>query len=529
MNIPNNQVLRQISDFDCECGDDFKQPFEQTDIPKLWVELPILGSNIVNGTFASSSGWTVGANWSIGSGKATYTSGASNALTRDTDITLVAGYYLVKFDFVTLDSGRLNLTVSLGGQTVSALGAPLGTGFVSQTIYLFKYLTPSNNEISFSAATYDFEIDNVEVYRLSEAGFKVKDCDTDTVAYTDDGSNVSYFETGNISNGENLPTVTDGYAIVSLNFADFAINDGCYYICFNDNALSDMQYVRNGVFDDSDFWTISNTGDFGWTISGGLAQHVPGGAGGDDVLSQEINLSADLCYLLTAEIANVSGSGNQDISIYYDTDTLTDQLLTTITVSAFPYELAVNINNLGITNIKFVCTAAGIRIFSMDNVSITESDTPCEVCVQTDCFSLRSWDAYCEARRMCNIKITGYNDRAWGFPDRYSFIGRFFGKLRNAKYHDVENVDYKDLSGLLSLQYNDNEKIKELQIYEVPERTHDWLRLALRCKTLTLEINGVSRSFVKVGGDYTPNWRKTSTLAPVIIELKETSQVAPNI
>ena len=50
MNIPNNQVLRQISDFDCECGDDFKQPFEQTDIPKLWVELPILGSNIVNGT-----------------------------------------------------------------------------------------------------------------------------------------------------------------------------------------------------------------------------------------------------------------------------------------------------------------------------------------------------------------------------------------------------------------------------------------------------------------------------------------------
>ena len=34
MNIPNNQVLRQVSDFDCECGDDFKQPFKQTDIPK---------------------------------------------------------------------------------------------------------------------------------------------------------------------------------------------------------------------------------------------------------------------------------------------------------------------------------------------------------------------------------------------------------------------------------------------------------------------------------------------------------------
>ena len=87
---------------------------------------------------------------------------------------------------MTLNSGRLNLTVSLGGQTVSALGGALVTGFVSQTIYLFKYLTPSNNEISFSAATYDFEIDNVEVYRLSEAGFKVKDCDTDTVIVLQD-------------------------------------------------------------------------------------------------------------------------------------------------------------------------------------------------------------------------------------------------------------------------------------------------------------------------------------------------------
>ena len=41
----------------------------------------IISGGIVTGTFASSSGWTVGANWSIGSGKATYTSGASNALT----------------------------------------------------------------------------------------------------------------------------------------------------------------------------------------------------------------------------------------------------------------------------------------------------------------------------------------------------------------------------------------------------------------------------------------------------------------
>ena len=43
------------------------------------------------------------------------------------------------------------------------------------------------------------------------------------------------------------------------------------------------------LIEDSDFWTISNTGAFGWTISGGLAQHVPGGAGGDDVLRCRIS------------------------------------------------------------------------------------------------------------------------------------------------------------------------------------------------------------------------------------------------
>ena len=99
MNIPNNQVLRQISDFDCECGDDFKQPFEQTDIPKLWVELPISGSNIVNGTFASSSG----------------------------------GFYLAASDYVRIEATVLTGTTSYGFSTFS--GDFAEEGGVSQSRY----------------------------------------------------------------------------------------------------------------------------------------------------------------------------------------------------------------------------------------------------------------------------------------------------------------------------------------------------------------------------------------------------------
>ena len=74
----------------------------------------------------------------------------------------------------------------------------------------------------------------------------------------------------------------------------------------------------------------------------------------------------------------------------------------------------------------------------------------------------------------------------------------------------------------------DREKIKELQVFQVPQYVHDWLELALSSQTVTLTINGVSKNFIKVQGDYTPNWRKRSVDAPVIVEIQETQQLPYN-
>lgn len=533
MIIKANQVLTQVSAFDCNCGDEYKKPLELTDNTPIYIEVDQLGSNLILGTFASSSGWTIGANWAVSGGKATYTSGGTNSLSRDTDITLVAGYYLIKFDYTTLVSGGLFATVSLGGTTVSVLGGALATGFTSQTFYLFKYLTPSNNTFSIQGQVYSFEIDNLEIYRLEEVGFDIKDCDTDAIVYSEtNNASVSYYETGNILNGEDVPTTTTGYATVTFDWDGYSLPEECYYLCFNNPGLFDTYYLRNGGFADDDFWSISNSGASGWAIGSGVATHTPGGTAGDDVLSQSVNLSEDLCYGLAFEIASVSGSGSKVFSIYDQNDVL----LGSTTVSNFPYTYQLLISNKAVTTIKIVCNAGGLRVASIDNAviqiasSIIDGESSCEVCVESDCISLRSdWDAYCEARKMCNILVTGTNtNSAFGFPANYSFKGRVFGKIRNARYPDVDNTEYRDLSGLVSMQYNENDEVKELQIYEVPERVHDWLRLALRSQSLTLEINGVSKSFVKVGGDYTPNWRKTSELAPVIVEIKEAQQLSPN-
>ena len=526
MRIPDNQVIKQVSLFDCTCRDKFKSPFELTDNTPIYVELDEVGANqIANGTFGSSTGWTLGANWAIGSGKATYTSGGTNSLSRDTETPLAAGYYLIKMDFTPLTSGGLFMTVSLGGSS-TVIGGALGSGWVAQTLYIFDYLTPSNNTLSIQGQVYSFEIDNVEVYRLEQVGFDIKDCDTDIVVYSEtNGASVSYFETGTVQNGGGMPTFTSGYATITFNWDGYGLTEGCYYVCLTEVSGSD--YIRNGAFGDSDFWTIANV-DVGWTIAGGVATHVSGGTAGNDVLSQAVTLDENFCYTLTFDVASVSGSGSKDFSVYYDTATQSDVLLQTQTVSSFPTELSFSIENIAVTNIKIVSTAAGLRVASIDNVSLVKS-SECSYCYETHCISLTSdWDAYAEDRKMCNILVTGTNSNsAWGFPSGYSFKGRIFGKIRSARYPDEESVIYRDLSGDLSLQFNENTKISELQVFEVPERVHDWLRLALRSQTLTLEINGVSKTFVKVGGDYTPNWRKTSTYAPVIVEIMPT-QVSPN-
>lgn len=82
---------------------------------------------IVNGDMGSATGWTVGANWAIGSGVATHTAGATNTLSQavaDLAATPIANsVFYVTFTVAARTAGTL--TVSMGGSyslTVSANG-----------------------------------------------------------------------------------------------------------------------------------------------------------------------------------------------------------------------------------------------------------------------------------------------------------------------------------------------------------------------------------------------------------------------
>lgn len=516
------------------CGDDYCVPIEQGDTTPIKIGLTAISPNLVtNGTFASGTNWTTAGFWSISGGKATWAnSGSADDLTQTIPTTLLPGYYLIKFDLVNNPISTALMEIRLAGTLFSGIIFSGVANATAQTFYIYgKVDTVSNNNLVINAGySVSLQIDNVEVYRLSEVAFDIKDCETDEVFYSQtDSSDVEYFETGTITLTNKNPTPTEGavgYGILTLDWSEYDLADGCYCLCLKDGGLLGYEMIQNGSFTTTDFWDITNTGAKGWSIASGVAKHEVTGTAGDDILEQELAtpLSGDLCYKLTFDVAAVAGVGDTTLAVIYLLDG-TPVSSNYYILDTFPVSLESDIDFAADT-IQFVATEAGLRDISIDNVSILLNEECLECEITTSCISLReSWNVL----RMNNILITGENETAaFGFPAGYIFSGRVFGKVRNARYPDVENVIYTDLSGLKSQQYNENEEILEFQIYEVPKRAHDWIRLALRSQTVTLNVDGVDMTVEKVGGDYTPIWRKTSELAPVIVEIQEVQQVPAN-
>ena len=518
--------------FNClPCGSDYCIPVESGDTSQIQVDLTAIGENLItNGDFASSSGWTLGAFWTIGSGIATWAnSGSADGLVRNLDVPLVAGYYMVTMDITQITMSSTVLEVDLGGEQ---LGGTINGSITPQTIKFIGYISsPSNNELElYFGFGNPIKIDNVAVYRLSEAQYTIQDCETEEVFYSDTTNvGISYFEIPNLAFGDvavppNYFDIYNPYAIITLDWDSMDLDtDRCYCMCIKDKGLLGYEYIKNGTFASTAFWTILNTGLDGWAITGGQAVHTPEIPGSTDAMIATLveDLDPDLTYTLTFDVIDatswqinyqinsasyagdtpINGSGNTTVSVNFSGGILGEPVIL--------FQLFV-----GATNDSII-----------DNVSLKVSDVPC---VTSNCISLKeSWDTKCAVQKMCNILVKGTNTySAFGFASNYDFKGRVFGILRNASYPDVENVEYKDLTGLKSLQYNDNEKIIELQVYAVPQPVHDWLRLALRCETLTLAINSVEKTFIKKGGDYSPNYRKTNPDASVIVEIQEVQQVS---
>lgn len=531
-----NQPIFFEDDFNCQpCVSTYCVPVETGDTSQIEVALTALSGNLIsNGNFASSSGWTLVGGAVISGGMVT-TDNTPNQIGRDADYQLTSGYYRLTFTFVSDVVDNISGIVEVGGiNTVSFSGKPF-----AQTVNWYFYLNnPTTNFLNIITTEGTMSLDNMSLTRMSSVAFDIKDCDTEEVLYSEtDNSSVAYYLNTTTSVAFGVSGIgqyqyqnTSSYAIITLNWTELALGEGCFCICVKDGGLLGYERIKNGFFGSADFWTITNSGAKGWVIAAGVAKHEVTGGAGDDILEQELTtpLSAGSCYKLTFDVAAVAGVGDTTLDVIYLLDG-SPVSSDTILLSSFPVSIERDID-FAVDTIQFVATEAGLRDISIDNVSIL-LDVTCLQCEEnSNCISVRTdWDAFCTTRKMCNILVTGTNtNSAFGFSAGYDFVGRVFGQIRNGVGRDTETVIYDNLDGLNSLQYSDRKKVKELQIFEVPQGVHDWLELALCSQSLTLEINGVSKSFVKVAGDYAPNWRKTSANAPVIVEIMESQQTPPN-
>lgn len=502
-----------------ELGDTTKVQFELSEAEDV--------NMISNGTFASSSGWTLPAAWTISGGVATCSSPILTYATMYTEMDYDAhdGYYFVELDFI-VGSGTVDIEIYIGD--VLVLKAT-GRAEHNQTVRSYKYVTGASDKQVDVKAYGSFSIDNLVIKKMSEVQYDIRDCDTEQVLYSSETA--TYFDTGTVQlKAEAFSTENDvGIATISIDWTATGLSAGCYCLCVKDKGKIEFERIRNGTFATATLWTITNTGSFGWGISGGQATHTGEAAGGEDYIDQALSetLNPDLTYKITLN-AFLGVNPEDDLKVYIDSaesgagfllSTIPDSTSGTVTITFTGYS---------VTKIKFGMLKDGDGYIDNVSLQLDESSYACDC--NSRCISLRNdWGAIIAGRKMCDYIVEGTNTHdAFGFNfDSFTLKGRVFGIIRNAKFANLGSVFYKDLSGAKSLQYTEVEKTSEFQIFPVPEYVHDWLSVALSCDTVNITVNGITKQYNKMS-DYIPDWSKSSADAPCIVEIQEAELLPPN-
>jgi len=136
----------------------------------------------------------------------------------------------------------------------------------------------------------------------------------------------------------------------------------------------------------------------------------------------------------------------------------------------------------------------------------------------TDCFSVK-------LLHDCSVQITwNNNEDAFGF--NYSDLNftqslRIDAKLWQPKYKALDKQTYEYSNGDVEINYVSKAKEVIFTTEELPEYIHDALQLAVDSDNFF--ING--NKYVFVEEDYSPVWRKSSSLAPVELPLRRSQNL----
>ena len=167
------------------------------------------------------------------------------------------------------------------------------------------------------------------------------------------------------------------------------------------------------------------------------------------------------------------------------------------------------------TSLEFNVRDAGTDL-NIDDVSIFMQTSCFQEDACSECYKLGdTWD--------CSFLFSWTNDEdAFGFIYTGLSFTQFFRhriKLDQPSY--PEDADrFLNSSGTEVVLHALSQKIEKLRFEEAPEYVHDFFRLTWIHDTVTIE----TVNYTKEEGDYEPNWRKSSLLAPVELQVRENGQ-----
>lgn len=545
MPFPDNSPVSfgpDINTEDCNCiGQPYCQLVETPDVTRFQLPNncpPTWGSEMIaNGTFAVSL-----ASWSQGTGNGSvndWTQSSGKAVGVPTSRILNQAVTISQFN-----KYKLSLDVTLGsGCTIYVVGYRSYTGDDSTDYVILATITSTGTHVMEITASEDYvrigfyvegdcensDLDNISLLLASYECLDI--CIQDTE--------------GNLV--ENVPSSDISYygdfIYVKVDWAAMGITPGCYKICIcneDDLVFAENLFTLgdNGTFEEDSTGISSNATDparsttrayrgvysYGMTFTGGAVALL---------ITSDITLKRSTRYRLSARVwADMSSYSAPTETILWKNPASTGfsgatrHSYTALNIDTQDEEwIEVNVefttnNSDAVGHFEIESTAVSVtggQVF-IDNIILYEVDEY-DTCSQ--CISLSD-------THTCTLLLEWYSDEpTHGFyydgTIDIKHILRVRGKLRNANY-EGEKETFRDTDGTRKIVYAEKERVIQLILEDQPAYVHDAIAAALDHDHFL--IDGVE--YVNKQPEYSPNWRKSSHVAPVIIDLVKKTQNLSN-
>lgn len=462
-------------------------------------------------------------------------------------------YYAVTITVSSYTSG--SISVNLGNTTIGTINSA-GTHTLYGVADDFE-----GRIIRFQGdASCSMVLSGMNAYEIDTVGIQIKDTDGNIVDESYDGEYVTYdlFTAQVDYDWSQLEAGCYTMCLVNLRLADDLIADGQFN--FNDivsglgtstsilnNTIIDAgrDFVKDGVQDGTQAWPAMEavnmstfqivdilsrvsatqlttttqspvwTGDqyyvfywLGGTISTPGSTSFSGAVVDEPITAATI--SAGKRYMARFTIDNYAGGTLAFIEYKRNNQSVISSSSTYSADGVYEYVFT---GSSGVDSVGFQYTgSAGGDGMDVEDFQLYElpDEDECSECVNIGTHS-------------CSLQITATNDEnAFGLNyEDFSLTHslRLDARLRAPRY-PLDAEVYKFSNGQRKLLTGERDKFENLEVREVPEYVHDMLSLFLVHDTM--QIDGVT--YVKGEGDYEPVWRRTSQLAPIILEVQKGTQ-----